>query len=237
MRRNYSRLARVEEGKNMRLAVIFGALTIAVIILLIIFGVPAVTNLAGYVFDLKGKPVITNDDKTPPGPPFIKPLPEATNKSTLTVSGTSEAEATVEIFVNDEKTETQADSSGSFSVDVTLAKGSNLIHARAKDKAGNESVDSNQFSVFFSKDKPKLEVTKPSQGDNFFGDKQRQVSVEGSTCTDCSITVNGRIALVDDTGNFKLTYSLNNGSNDLNIKAADKAGNTEETTISVSFTP
>ena len=237
MKRNYSRLARVEESKNMRMATTFGLLTIGVIVLLVIFGIPAITNVAGYIFDLKGKTPIINADKTPPGPPFIKPFSEASNKERLTIEGTAEAEATVMVYVNDEKTETEADSSGNFTVDVVLAKGTNAIHAKVKDAAGNESVDSNTFNVFYSKDKPKLEVAKPSQGDNYFGDKQRQISVDGSTCNDCSVTVNDRIALVDSTGNFKLNYSLNDGNNDLNIRTVDKAGNSEETTISVTFTP
>lgn len=237
MRRNYSRLARVEEGKNIRKAYAFGIASIIIIGLLLVFGLPAVSKIASYVFDMKKKAPIALEDNTPPGPPFIKTLPEATNNNSLKIEGTSEAEAIIMIFVNDERTEVNADDNGNFSADITLAKGSNTIHAKAKDAAGNESVDSNQFSVYFSKEKPKLEVTKPSPGDNYFGDKQKQLSIEGVTCAECSVTVNGRIALVDDTGNFKITYSLNDGNNDLNIITTDKAGNHEETTISVNFTP
>ncbi len=237
MRRNYSRLAKVEEGKNMRMAYVFGISTVIIVILLVIFGLPAISKLASYVFDMKKSPSIASQDTTPPGPPFLKSVPEAVNKSDLKLEGNAEPDVTVEIFVNDEKSESTADDNGSFSLEVTLTKGSNVIYAKAKDSGGNESVNSKQFTVYFSNEKPKLEVTKPSQGDKYYGDKQRQLSVEGVTCVDCSLTVNGRIALVDDEGNFKLTYSLNDGNNDLNIVTTDKSGNHEETTISVEFTP
>lgn len=237
MRKNYSRLARVEEGKNIRMAYVFGISTILIIVLLVVFGLPILSKVSGYFFDMKKSTVSAVKDTTPPGPPFLKSPVEATNNSNLKIEGSSEPQATIEIFVNDEKTEITADNNGDFSTDVTLTKGNNVIHAKAKDAAGNESVDSNQYTVYFSKDKPKLEVTKPSPGDNYYGDKQKQLSVEGSTCVDCNVTVNGRIALVDDTGNFKLTYSLNGGNNDLNIVTTDKAGNHEETTITVNFTP
>ncbi len=221
----------------MRMAFVFGISAVAIILILAFFGIPVVTKLAGYFMGLKSKPAIVNEDKTPPGPPFIKPLTAATNNVKLRVEGTSEPDATVIVFVNDESEETTANTNGEFNADITLTKGTNEIYAKAKDKAGNESVDSKHYSVYYSKEKPKLEVTKPSQGDNYYGDKQRQISVEGKTCIDCTLTVNGRLALVDDDGNFKLTYGLNNGSNDLNIIATDKAGNTEETTIAVNFTP
>ena len=237
MRRNYSRLARVEEGKNMRMAYAFGIGAIIIIVLLAIFGIPVATKIAGYVFDMKKSPSIVSQDTTPPGPPFIKTLPEATNNNILKIEGSSEPETTVEIFVNDEKTEVPADGNGNFETKVTLIKGSNTIYAKARDEAENESAKSRQYTVYFSKDKPKLEVARPNQGDSYYGDKQRQLSIEGATCPECSVTVNGRIGLVDDEGNFKLAYSLNDGNNDLNIITTDKSGNTEETTISVNFTP
>lgn len=237
MRRNYSRLARVEEGKNIRRAYAFGIATIVIIILLAVFGLPAISKIASYIFDMKKSTVSLVKDTTPPGPPFVRPLVEATNNSTLKIEGNAEPQAKIDIFVNDEKTETQVDNDGTFSTEVTLVKGNNIIYAIAKDSADNESVSSSKYTVYYSKDKPKLEVTKPSPGDNYFGNDQRQLTIEGATCVTCSVTVNGRIGLVDESGNFKVTYSLNDGGNDLNVVTTDRAGNHEETTISVNFTP
>ena len=50
------------------------------------------------------------------------------------------------------------------------------------------------------------------------------------------MTVNGNYARVDANGNFTVTVRLNQGDNDVLIKAIDKAGNTSEKIVRVKLT-
>lgn len=237
MRMNYSRYQRLEEGRNVKRAITFGLLTILVIAALFIVGIPAVTGVAGYIFDLKGSGITGIKDTTPPGPPFINNPPEGVNKQSIKIEGTSEPDATIVYLLNEAEGETAADSDGKFSISLTLKKGQNTISAKAKDKAGNESVRSKTFSIFFSSEAPQLDISKPHEGDTFYGDKQRTLTIEGKTCTTCGITINDRIATVGEDGSFTLSYQLGDGANTLNFKATDKAGNLTEKNVNVTFSP
>jgi hypothetical protein len=66
----------------------------------------------------------------------------------LTISGTAEANARVELFdgTNSLGTAT-ANASGAFSLDVTLAAGARLITAKATNAAGNVSVASAALTI------------------------------------------------------------------------------------------
>ena len=123
MRRFYSRLASVEEKRNVRTAFILVALTIISLIALFTFGLPSVAKFASFVAELKGgnQPVEKNDT-TPPAPPKIKNLPEATNKETFTLEGTTESGATIEVFLNDNGEEVVAGDDGVFSLSLDLKK-------------------------------------------------------------------------------------------------------------------
>lgn len=235
--KNYSRFARLEEGRNVRKAIIFSVLTILIIIVLFIFGIPAVTGISGYIFDLKGTGITALKDTVPPGPPFINTPPEGTNKSTIKIEGTSEPDSTIIYLLNESEGETTTGSDGNFSVSLTLKKGLNTISAKARDKAGNESTRSKTFNIYYNNEAPQLDISNPGEGNNFYGESQRSLSIEGKTCSTCSLTVNDRIAIVNDDGSFTLPYQLGDGANTLNFKSTDKAGNQTEKNVNVTFSP
>jgi len=237
MRSNYSRYQRLEEGRNVRRAIIFAILTILVIVALFVVGIPAVTGVAGFIFDRRGSSTIGLKDTTPPGPPFVNTPPEGTNKQSIKIEGTSEPDATIVYLLNEAEGETTADSSGKFSISLTLKKGQNTISAKARDKAGNESARSKTFFVFYSNEAPQLDISKPHEGDTFYGEKQKSLTIEGKTCPTCTVTINDRIATVQEDGSFTLSYQLGDGSNVLNFKTTDKAGNQTEKNVSVTFSP
>lgn len=237
MTSNYSRFARLEEGRNVRKAIIFSVLTILVIVALFVFGIPALTGVTGYIFDLKGTGITSLKDTTPPGPPFINIPPEGTNKQNIKIEGTSEPEAAIIYLLNEAEGETTTKDDGTFSISLTLKKGLNTISARAKDKAGNESARSKTFSIYFSSEAPNLDISNPEEGNSFYGEKQRTLSIEGKTCSTCSVTINDRIATVKEDGSFVLSYQLGDGTNVLNFKSTDKASNQTEKNVNVTFSP
>src|SRR5262245_53033020 len=116
MRYRYSRLKSNEEKKNIRSAAVYIVLTIAVIVALLTFGIPAMGRVAGFFHDLRtsGEPVDISDT-TPPAPPIIDTLPEVTKSTEIEITGRTEAGATVKLHVNDDDQEVLANSEGAFS--------------------------------------------------------------------------------------------------------------------------
>lgn len=236
MRRPYSRLAASEEKKNLRQTIIFGGLTIVLLIVFIFFGLPAIAKFVGFLSDLRtGTTPIDVNDKTPPAPPQITPPPEATKEQKVQIEGKTEAGATVKLFLNDKEDETVADKDGKFTVNFLLRKGENTFAASAKDLAGNESQKSKEYTIIFDNQAPILDISSPSDGTTFYGSKQRQILIEGKTEIGASLTINDRFVSVAEDGTFVFGTSLADGNNTFNIKAEDKAGNKTEKSLSVTF--
>jgi hypothetical protein len=236
--RPYSRYATLEEKRNIRRAFIFGVSTLVLIGGIFFFGLPVVARFAGMIAGLKssGKPVDVADT-TPPGPPHFNTLPEAVNKESLEVEGTSEAGATVTIYLNDQGQDVVVGSGGDFSHTFKLAKGDNTLHALAKDTAGNESKKTQLYNVIYDTELPTLEITQPNDGASFSGSTQRQITILGKVSEGASLTINDRITMVSSDGSFTYLTSLNEGTNSFTLKAADLAGNSAEKSLSVSFSP
>jgi len=93
------------------------------------------------------------------------------------------------------------------------------------------------YEVVFDNESPDLEVTSPEEGKEYYGSKERQITIEGLTEDGVSLTINDRIVAVDEDGTFTFLTTLNEGKNNFNIKSTDKAENQTEMDFSVSFTP
>lgn len=238
MARYYSRLKTTEEKRNIRNAVLLGVVTIFLLFGVFIFGLPTVAKFAAFLADLRksGEPVEINDS-TPPAPPRLEPLPEATNKSSVEVLGESEPGATIILTFNRDEVELVTDNEGSFRRTFELNKGENTLRASAKDSAGNESQKTDAVSIIFDDENPSLIISSPADGASFFGSKQRQLVVEGSTDSGASLSINDRFVLVEEDGTFAFATTLSEGENTFNLKALDKAGNQTEKSFKVTFSP
>jgi hypothetical protein len=80
-------------------------------------------------------------DLTPPAPPIIDPVPEFLATKELTVTGTTEPNATVEVLLESVFTATgSADTMGHFEIHLEdIGEGVHSLEARAKDKWNNTS--------------------------------------------------------------------------------------------------
>lgn len=238
MARNYSRLASVEERKNVRSAFLFVILTIAAVALLFFVGIPLLGKFTAFVSDLgKSNKSISGTDTTPPAPPRFDTFPEFTNNTRVTISGNSEAGVTVKVAFNGKEQETLTDKDGNFSFDFPLNSDKNTFSAIAIDAAGNMSQRTKEYNITFDNKAPDLTIDKPSDGSQFFGSKQRQVSIEGSTEMGVELSINDRVVLVEDDGKFQFSTSLNDGANVFNIKSVDQAGNSTDKTLTLNFSP
>jgi hypothetical protein len=238
MSQRYSRLQSVEEKKNVKRASLFVFMTIVLIILLFVVGIPLFGKLTLFISNLHGtnKPIATNDG-TPPAPPKFNYFSPFTNQAIASISGTVEPGATVKLTFDGNPQQSMGDKDGNFNFNLTLTSGDNAFSAVAVDPAGNVSQKTNDYDITLDNKNPSLTIFTPSDGSNFFGSSQIQVTIKGITDPNCQITVNGRIVSVDDAGNFEYTTTLNNGGNPFAVKSIDQAGNTTEKDITLNFTP
>jgi hypothetical protein len=237
MSQRYSRLESVEEKNNFRNAVFFIILTIAVVVVLIIVGIPTVGKMANFVSGLKsGNSPIASNDKTPPAPPTFKTSPDFTNQAAIGISGTAESGATIKLTFNNTEQNTLVDKDGNFTFqNLTLKSGENSFFAFAVDSAGNVSQKSAEKKIVYDNKPPVLSIDSPSDGSKFFGSGQRQVTIQGTTDSGASVTINERIVSVDDSGKFQYTLTLNAGDNKFMVKSVDQAGNSAEKEFTLNF--
>jgi hypothetical protein len=238
MRKAYSRLASVEERKNIKRTFLFGILTVIFLVFLFTLGVPLLVKFTGFFTDLgKSQTPIDKSDTIPPAPPRIDAPVEFTNQTSVIISGTTEPGATITLSLNGKTQEVLANKDGEFTFDIKLNKGENTLSALAKDAAGNVSQETKTYTVTFDNEPPEIQIESPSDGTEFFGSKERQLSIKGKTEGGVSLDINGRLVVVEDDGSFTFTTTLSEGENTFNIKAADKAGNTKEDSLMVRFSP
>lgn len=231
-------MVRTEEKQSIRKAIFFTFLTAFSILAFIFLGLPVLAKFAGFLTDLKksGLPIERNDT-TPPAPPRLESLPEYTNEFSVEIKGTTEAGATLILFLNGDEEEVVANKDGDFNFTFKLGKGENSVSVKARDSSGNESQVTDTYKIIFDNEPPELEISSPEDGKEFFGSKERQVSINGKTEEGASITINDRIVAVDANGNFTFVTTLPEGENSFAIKAEDRAGNSTEASLTLRFTP
>lgn len=222
----------------MRRAFVFTVLTFAAILGVLFFGLPSVAKFASFLTDLRKSSLpVDKNDSTPPAPPRLDRLPEATKEAEIIINGVTEEGATVILTLNGKDEEIIANAEGKFSFSFPLKKGENEIITKVKDRAGNESQATDAITIVFDNEAPQLEISSPADGAQFYGEKQRQLVIKGSSEASVTLTINDRLVKVEEDGSFTFATSLGEGANSFNFKSTDKAGNQTEKTISVNFSP
>lgn len=238
MQKRYSRLRRIQKRKNVRNTLIFLILSVGMVLLAIFVGLPLMIKYTSFISDIrKSSEPIQKTDTTPPPPPKINPIPDSISNLDLEVSGATEPGATVKIFFNSNEEELLSNNEGVFSTSIKLSEGSNTINFQAIDNSGNESKKTQDYIVTYDSEPPELTLNSPENEKAFYGNSQRQMTIEGSTEVDAKIRINDRIVVVDDDGNFTYLTTLSEGENIFSIIAEDEAGNQTGQTLTVSFSP
>ena len=111
-------------------------------------------------------------DHMPPMPPEIAQPASPTVTQPISVTGTAEPDATVELYMNDQLfgQTTASGGDGSFSfTNVSLTLGSNSLKARAKDSANNVSSFSNKKTVIYlPAGETLIEILSPADGSTVY---------------------------------------------------------------------
>lgn len=166
-------------------------------------------------------------DTTAPTISITSPAEGAvTNQKTFTVTGTTEAGATVKVA----QTNADVSSSGDFSASVVLSEGANTLSVEATDKAGNKTTATR--SVTLDTLPPPLTVTSPSEG---LVTGSSTITASGTTEAGANLTINGQTTTVASDGTFNQAYTWVNLAleQSVTVSSKDSAGN--ETNITRSF--
>ncbi|HEX7065142.1 MAG TPA: S8 family serine peptidase, partial [Bacillales bacterium] len=154
---------------------------------------------------------IVNYEVTPP----VITSPEDgifTNEENITVEGEAAPTTKVTILNNgEEAASVQTTSDGTFSADITLNDGENVLTVTASTDAGT-TEPSDPVTVTLDRDKPELVISSPEDG---WKTNDMVVTVEG-TATDDNldrVEVNGEAANVNEDGSFSHRLLLESGEN------------------------
>lgn len=155
-----------------------------------------------------------------------------TSKENLTVTGTATSNLDVHVFNNNTDIATvRPDDNGNFSAKITLAEGANKIKAYTTSQIGHTDY-SNEVNIVLDTTAPELDVTSPA--DKLKTNKEA-ITVQGTIVETNleSILVNGIKAKVNEDGTWSARIVLNEGMNDIETVATDKAGNVTTKIIKV----
>ena len=231
-----SRLTRKSQEQITKRTVLLGFLTIVSLVVVLVFGLPLLIKFSVFLGEGKSKNSDQAEEKVlaPLAPRLVIPY-EATNSAEIKVSGFAEPKVMVELLKNEVSVGvTEVTEEGDFSFNrVILEEGDNGFSAIASTEEAGNGDGSKTINVLYDKTAPELTLTNPSE-ESLTVDSA-DFDVVGKTEPKTSVSINNRIATVDDEGNFKLKWQLDMGKNDLEITAMDLAGNQTKTKISITY--
>jgi len=184
----------------------------------------------------RGKDIYVEKDTVPPTKPYLNPVPEATKEDSIDITGQSETGIKVVLKIDGQKfQDTIADSEGKFSfTQISVGFLSQVLFVEAIDNANNVSNPSQTFTIVKDIEEPELEVTTPEDGETFKS-TGRTYKVLGKTEPGITVNVNEQMAIVNTAGEFTASIRLEDGSNEIKIKAVDKAGNEKEEIFHITY--
>lgn len=233
--RRRSRLSTYQAKKNKKTMILSIVGIVIVLIVLFKFGIEALINFSLFLSGNSNTPIsVSKNDVGYVAPPVLNPLPTATNSAAVIITGSSDKNRTIVLYINrEEKDNVETNDGGAFEFDENLSKGDNLIQVKAKNK-DKVSDFSNFYTVTFINTPPKLNVSSPNDGDSFHRE-DKSVNVTGQTDPNVIVTVNGFTAVIDENNNFSYNLPIHDGDNQIQVVAIDQAGNKSEKDLKVNY--
>ena len=221
-----------EEELYKRLFTTISAILLTLILLFVVFRFfgPKLGSLFGLISVHRNDPA--ERDKITPVPPIFSLIPKATNKNKLTLNGISEPGSSVFLFMNGSKKSSIITSNdGLFTfTDLELTEGKNTIFARATDKNGNESDDSEKAIVVLDTKKPEIKIDSPVNGETV-RNLNKRIEVKGKLNEKANVMINGRVAIVQSDFTFGILLGVEEGNVSIKVVATDEAGNSKDETV------
>ena len=233
-----SRLRRFEDKKASKRLVMAVVGLVALIILLLLFGLKLLIGFSILVDKIRGGNPQQVSPKDILLPPILDSLEESTNSATIFIHGKSDPKKTVIVFLNDrEYKQVTTTDAGDFTLDkISVNEQEVTISAKLIGDKEELSALSNIISTLVDRTPPTLEVTKPSNNQTI-NDGTHKTLVEGKTDEASRVTINGRIVVLRNDGSFTYPMSLVDGENNLMIVSSDSAGNQTKIERRVTYQP
>lgn len=211
-------------------------LLIIVLVFIFTIGFRVLLNTSVFVanFFSKNKPTETIKKENEYLSISIDNIPVATNSSKIIIEGSLINIDEVDIFLNNEKLKTIKDFlSNNFSEEIAdLKEGENKIYLLGKNKSENLTKKTQEYTVVYKKNKPKLEIIEPKNEEIL---NKNEVLIKGETDKEVYIKINNSPVIVDALGKFEQFFRLNEGENNFEITAEDIAGNTETKILKIIY--
>lgn len=233
-----SRLVRHKERQSRKQALLYFVLSIIFVIGVVKLGVPGFIQLVSW-FSGKDAPKQEVDLGVPPQAPVLGEVPEATFSSQIKLTGLAQTGMKIRLSVNGEAIdEVDVQSDGSFVFErVALIDGENRLEVVSIDEKNQES-EVTSVIVVLDKEAPKLEIVEPANETVYSGSAQQTLVIKGKVeSAEIEVRVNDNFVFVGSGSTFEYRTRMNEGVNELVIKAIDRAGNASEQLLRVTWTP
>lgn len=230
-----SRVNRKKEDEVTKKTVFLGVFTMFLVVMLIVFGLPMLVRLSILLGELKGDGETVVEKVLPPMTPRLVLAFEATNSGVISIAGFAEKGVNVDLLKNDISIgKREVGENGEFVFeDVFLDDGINLFNAVAVSDVMGSSEPSKPVLVTYDVTPPELEMINPVE--EKLSVDFADFDITGVAEPDSKVTINGRIALVNDDGKFKFRYQLASGKNNLEVVVRDVAGNETRKQLEITF--
>lgn len=177
-----------------------------------------------------------NVDSISPVSPIFTDVPAAVKNDSIDISGLAEPFSTVKIYVNGPEIQsTLADLGGAFIFkNIKLIDGKNTIFSKSIDKSGNESEKSEILTIVKDKDAPDLVIDSPKDG-NTVKNFDKRVLIKGHVNEKSTVKINNHLVILKSDFSFEFFLGVNEGNVDIDVKAADLAGNEKEVKLRINY--
>lgn len=147
-----------------------------------------------------------------------------TNNSTFTIRGLTEPSARIKAA----GASAQADLDGAFALTVNITQDETVVVLQVWDLINN--TNSTAVTISHDATPPTLIIYAPADGSTF---QVGAAEIVGMTDFGALLTINGAEVQVAVDGSFRWVVPLEEGTNVIQVRAKDKAGNTAEATLTL----
>jgi bacillopeptidase F len=233
-----SRLERVRSRKAGKQGVIYLVLAAILIVATIFWGLPAIAKITGLLIKTDKNPLVVDEQR--PTPPIFSDIPEATYSGQVRIAGFAQPGLDVILFMNGSEYDRKLVSeSGTFNFEkVVLTEGDNTSYAYTSTQKDLRSEQSKTYVIVLDSTKPTVTLDSPKEGEVFRGQGQRITSFSGNVSElGSKVFIGERMVIVSSDGKFTLPYQLVEGDQEIQIRAMDKAGNENQSSIKLRWEP
>ncbi len=224
---------RRRQANTQKQTITYAILLVLLVIFLATVGIQIVIKTSLFFAGFSSKKTVKNiDESTVLIEPEIDNLPDATSSARIIVEGRASEKTIIEFYVNEDKVEETEAEDGTFSTEIQLDPGENLLYIRSLDEKKVKSKDSQVYKVVYINKEPELTITSPADGSEVDKD---EITVSGTVTENMTVKVNGLPTIVNSTGQFNRSVQLTEGDNTIIIVGTDLASKTVEKQIKVTY--